>query len=320
LLDFSSNVTMKFGQSIFASFLITFSSAHAVHVPRLVSSPSIKHEINSILDSSQVLVGNANTTVAPATNSSTTKITTKLISPLGGPPTTIRVDINSKFDFVGVRFQGDKDQSFFGVWEYPWNNNLGDNGFEFDFKGLGVSTGVNWDNARAPFFFSSSGYGVYADTLSMGSFDFKTPGQAEFIFNTSSLTYYIILPGKEGDFKSIVSQYVAGLSETITMPPDSGYGPTFWSDDFTQDFHGSVSNAQENFFDVVNHLFDLKIHATSMFADRPYGTGNMSFGNFDFDPKFYPDPVEFIANLLKSGYDLQVGFTPPKHCRAILRT
>lgn len=38
----------------------------------------------------------------------------------------------------------------------------------------------------------------------------------------------------------------------------------------------------------------------------PYGTGNWSFGNFDFDPKYYPNPKEFIANLSASGFDFQV--------------
>lgn len=38
----------------------------------------------------------------------------------------------------------------------------------------------------------------------------------------------------------------------------------------------------------------------------PYGTGNMSFGNFDFDPEFFPDPERFIANLSAYGFDFQV--------------
>lgn len=38
----------------------------------------------------------------------------------------------------------------------------------------------------------------------------------------------------------------------------------------------------------------------------PYGTGNMSFGNFDFDPVYYPTPAQFIANLSAYGFDLQV--------------
>jgi hypothetical protein len=56
---------------------------------------------------------------------------------------------------------------------------------------VGNSVGINWDNARAPFFFSSAGYGVNSDMLHMGTYDFSL---AQFIFNTSSLMYYIVLP------------------------------------------------------------------------------------------------------------------------------
>jgi alpha-D-xyloside xylohydrolase len=32
----------------------------------------------------------------------------------------------------------------------------------------------------------------------------------------------------------------------------------------------------------------------------------MSFGNFDFDPQFFPEPEGLIANLSTFGYDFQV--------------
>jgi alpha-D-xyloside xylohydrolase len=38
----------------------------------------------------------------------------------------------------------------------------------------------------------------------------------------------------------------------------------------------------------------------------PYGTGNSSFGNFDFDPVFYPTPKQFISNISAAGFDFQV--------------
>ncbi|KAH0827202.1 hypothetical protein AYO21_07667 [Fonsecaea monophora] len=219
-------------------------------------------------------------------------------------PNVVRIQYNSSLAFTGAQFTAGPHESFYGVWEYPWNNSLTNNGVEFDLKGVGNALGVNWDNARAPAFYSSTGYGVYADTLDMGSFQF-TPAQAQFIFNTSSLTYYIILATTPGDFKSIIETYTE-LSARITMPPDAGYGPTFWSDNFETDFHGSVSNAQQNYYDVIDHLYANQIHATSMFADRPYGTGNYSWGNFDFDPVYYPTPREFIANLSNWGFDFQV--------------
>jgi alpha-D-xyloside xylohydrolase len=221
-------------------------------------------------------------------------------------PTIAKIEVNTSSTFVGAQFAIARDERIFGVWEYPWRGRLDNHNVTFDLKGVGNSEGINWSNARAPFFLSSYGYGVYADTLNMGSYDFATASHAQFLFNSSTLVYYIILPqGSSSNFKSILTQYMT-LSAKIEMPPDSAYGPTFWSDDFEQDFHGSVSNAQENFHDVVDHLYHDKIHATSMFADRPYGTGNQSYGNMDFDPKFYPDPPGLIRNLTEWGYDFQV--------------
>lgn len=189
-------------------------------------------------------------------------------------PTVVQVSVNSTLDFVGAVFSTDA-ADVFGVWEYPFAGAITNANVSFDLKGVGNSDGINWSNARAPFFIAAGagtgeagGYGVYADTLAMGSYDFGVPGQAQFIFNTSSLVCYIVLPREPGDFKSVLKEYTA-LSARISMPPDSAYGPTFWSDDFEQDFHGAVSNAQENIYDVVNHLYYNEIHATSMFADRP---------------------------------------------------
>jgi alpha-D-xyloside xylohydrolase len=221
-------------------------------------------------------------------------------------PTIARVEVNTSSDYVGARFAIAKDEKIFGLWEYPWNGSLTNSNLMFDLKGVGNATGINWSNARAPFFLSSAGYGVYIDTLAMGSFDFTKPYHCQFIFNSSTMVYHVILPkGPRTNFKSILTQYL-NISSRIEMPPDSAYGPTFWNDDFEQDFHGEVSNAEENILDVVEHLQDSRIHATSIFDDRPYGTGNSSWGNFDFDPEFYPDPAALVEDLSKNGYDFQV--------------
>ncbi|KXS98561.1 hypothetical protein AC578_4322 [Pseudocercospora eumusae] len=257
----------------------------------------------------EILVGRQNTSVKPAWISDNGELN-------GGRGTVDITDINERitkvcvnttYDFVGAHFTANESEKFFGVWEYPFEGNLDNSGISFDFKGVGYAEGVNWANARAPFFFSDAGWAVYADTLAMGSFNFSVSGHAQFIFNTSSLAFYIIKSDhKNGhSLKGILEDY-ATISNTIGMPPDSSFGPTFWSDNFEQDFHEGVTNAEENYYDVVNHLYDNKIHATSMFADRPYGTGNYSFGNFDFDPVFYPNPEQFIANLSSWGFDFQV--------------
>ncbi|KAL9087722.1 MAG: hypothetical protein Q9165_006489 [Trypethelium subeluteriae] len=262
---------------------------------------------NTLVNNSAILAGNTNVSTSPVSASASGTIsnnggqiiTTKLNS------TIFKVEVNTSSPFVGSSFSTSIGASFYGVWEYPWSQRLDNTNVSFELIGVGNEDGVNWDNARAPFFFTTAGYGVYTDTQEIGSYDFTVPGQVQYIFNSSSLVYYIILPETPGNFKSIISQYTA-LSAHIELPADTGYGPTFWSDNFEQDFHAGVHNAQENYYDVVNHLYFNQIHATSMFADRPYGTGNSSFGNFDFDPVYYPTPKEFIANLSAYGFDFQV--------------
>ncbi|KAF2013491.1 glycoside hydrolase family 31 protein [Aaosphaeria arxii CBS 175.79] len=253
----------------------------------------------TVVNNAAILSGTQNTTVSALKNA-TQGLTYELIT-----PTVAKVQLNTTANFHGARFTAEPDTHFFGVWEYPFNYQITNKNVSFDLKGVGNNVGINWVNARAPFFLTSAGYGVYTDTLKMGSYDFTTPGEAQFIFNTSSLLYYIILPKEQGDIKSIIEQYTE-LSSRSEIPSTSGLGPTFWSDDFTQDFHGSVSNAEENIYDVVNHLYYNQIRATSSFADRPYGTGNRSWGNFDFDPKFYPNVEVFLKNLTDWGFDFQV--------------
>lgn len=257
-----------------------------------------------------VVGGNSNTTFSllstDATGSITNNetsgtITSKLIT-----PSIARVEVNTSSSYVGARFAIAKDEIIFGLWEYPWNGTLLNKDLIFDLKGVGNTDGISWSNARAPFFMSSQGYGVYADTLSMGSYDFTQPFHCQFVFNASSLVYYVILSeGSRTNFKSILTQYM-NISSKIEMPPDSAYGPTFWSDDFKQDFHDGVSNAEENVMDVVEKLQENQIHATSIFDDRSSGTGNHSWGNFDFDKKFYPDADGMVKDLTKNGYDFQV--------------
>ncbi|KAF2456052.1 glycosyl hydrolases family 31-domain-containing protein [Lineolata rhizophorae] len=272
-------------------------------------SLAVQLENQTLVANNAVLTGAANSSTAAISASISGQFTNSSgeISAAMLSSTIAKIDVNTANSFVGAQFSTSVDEDIFGVWEYPWSLALSNNNVSFDLKGVANNEGMNWVNARAPFFMSSKGYGVYTDTLAMGSYDFTDPSQARFIFNSSSLTYYIIMPILEeaSPFKSIIEQYT-NLSARITMPPDSGYGPTFWSDDAEQDFHGSVSNAEENFYDILNHLYYNQIHATSMFADRPYGTGNHSFGNFDFDPEFYPDPDAFIANLSSWGFDFQV--------------
>ncbi|KAL1633961.1 hypothetical protein SLS56_002552 [Neofusicoccum ribis] len=261
----------------------------------------------TVIDSIAILAGSLNYTASPISASETGEIangggqiTAEFVS-----ETVAKIQIDAASSYIGAEFEGDPEVQRYGVWEYPWNGKVANENVSYEIKGIGEVTGVNWSNARAPFFLTSNGYGVYIDTLAMGLFDFSMPDSSRFVFNSSSLTIYVILPTAPNDYKSILTQYGA-LSSYIFMPPDSAYGPIIFSDNWETDFHGSVSNAQENYYDVVNHLHANQIRASAFFADRPYGTGNGSWGNFDFNLTAYPTPAEFIANLSSWGFDFQV--------------
>jgi alpha-D-xyloside xylohydrolase len=242
-----------------------FPITNANTIPRSDFPPiTITSDGKTLVTNNAILIGTTNTSLTPINPSTPgVSLTYQTID-----PQVLKIEITaSSSSYIGAEFTFPSTTTFYGVWEYPFSNQLSNTGVSFDLKGVGNGCGINWSNARAPFFISSSGVAVYTDTLDMGSFDFSQPNFVSFNFNTSSLTYYIILPKEEGDFKSLIKEYM-GLSSRIEMPPDSEFGPTFWSDDFTQDFHGNVTNAQENYFDVINHLTEYQIRATDMFADR----------------------------------------------------
>lgn len=191
-------------------------------------------------------------------------------------PNIVKIEVNSSQPHVGAEFTTSDSEHSYGVWEYPWSGKVENSDVSFPLIGVGNDVGINWCNARAPFFFNSAGYGVYVDTPIMGTYDFTDPDSIRFVFDTGSLTYYVIAPEDSADLKRIISDYT-GLSTRGRMQPDSAYGPTYYSDNWNEDFHGDVSNAQENYYDVVNHLYYNEIRGAAMFADRESQLIHQSF-------------------------------------------
>lgn len=166
---------------------------------------------------------------------------------------------------VSAAFSFLEGDSLYGIWEYPWNGSITNNGQSYaDIGVYGDQPGINWANARAPFFFSRSGFGVYVDSASYGTFDFSKGGSVSYTFNASTLSYTVMY---NQNLTALLMEYM-GHSSKIEMPPESGYGPIFWSDNFEEDFHAGVTNAEENYYDVINHLNSNQIRATAFFADR----------------------------------------------------
>lgn len=226
-----------------------------------------------------------------------------------------RIEVKSSKPYVGAKFTNSDQEYFYGVWEYLLSGSLINSNVLFDLKGIGRSEGINWSNARAPFFISSAGYGVYVDTPDMGAYDFNSPGVAQFMFNTSSLTYYIITPQRKNDFKSIIEDDT-GLSARNIMPPDSSYGPHStqtilsktstvmlkWQNRTTMTLWITYTTIRSmpqpcSLIVCCGHFFIFIWLVMMTDPSGPYGTGNYSYGNFDFDPKYYPDPERLVRNL-----------------------
>lgn len=182
-------------------------------------------------------------------------------------PSVVKFDVASDVGVIGAAITFPDEQIFYGAWEYPFNESLSNTDIVYDVKGLyGLDNpGTDWASGRAPFFFTRSGLGFYIDSNSMGRFRFEeSSNSVTFAFNATEITYYVFA---EDEPKKLLEQYGA-LSNTAELPSDIGYGPIFWNNDWNTHWPEGVSNAEENFYDVVDQLYYNQIRATSMFADR----------------------------------------------------
>ncbi len=153
-----------------------------------------------------------------------------------------------------------------GVWEYPWNGAItNENHSGSDIGVYGDQPGINWSNARAPFFFSKSGFGIYVDTTDYGVFDFSQSGQVKFTFNATTLTYSVI-------YNTNLTALLMEFAEPLQQDPDAALtqatGPSSGATTLSRTSTAAWPNAQDNYYDVANHLYYNQIRATAMFADR----------------------------------------------------
>ncbi len=207
----------------------------------------------------------------------------------------------------------DNDERYYGVWEHGYENrNLDNDGLGFNISGVREPDGWNFSgddddidkvyaaSARAPFYMTNAGVGVYAETTARGSFEFDQSNTTGFKFQDSSLTYHVMA----GDYKQILNSYNA-ISGPSFRPPDWSYGSIWWRDDHrvTPSYTGA-NNAQELVLRDAEILQDLQIPSTVMWIDRPYTTGDRGFGGDSFHPGEFPDPDQMVQELDARGMKL----------------
>jgi alpha-D-xyloside xylohydrolase len=203
----------------------------------------------------------------------------------------------------GIRSQiseqfADQGEHYYGIWEMPLSGNLDNRGADHDFLGMRHHQDVNYSSARAPFYVTSRKYGVYVDSVGPGHFTIAQAGKTSFTFEDHELKYDIIYGPTYAD---VFSRYNA-LAGPSVMPPVWAFDSIWWRDDEHDDLR-RARNAQEKVIDDAARLQSLHLPASSIWLDRPYGSGEMGWGNMDFDPSF-PDPPAMIHELKSRGMNL----------------
>jgi alpha-D-xyloside xylohydrolase len=194
----------------------------------------------------------------------------------------------------------DQGEHYYGIWEMPFGGNIDNRGADHDFLGIRHQPDVNYSSARAPFYATSRKYGIYVQSTGQGHYSIAQAGKTSFNFHDAQVKYDIIYgPSYEEIFKRY--NEIAGPS---VMPPLWAFSSIWWRDDEHDDLR-RVKNAQEKVLDDADHLSALHIPAGSIWLDRPFGTGEMGWGNMDFDPSF-PDPPKMVHDLNDRGINLLI--------------
>ena len=192
----------------------------------------------------------------------------------------------------------DQGEHYYGIWEQPFGGSLDNRGADHEFLGMGNERYVHHASARAPFYMTSNKYGIYVESLAQGHYAVAQAGKTTFSFKDSHLAYDIIYGPSYAD---ILNRYNA-LAGPAFMPPLWAFGSIWWRDDHHADLRG-VTNAQEKVIQDADRLRSLHLPAGAMWLDRPYASGELGWGNMDFDSSF-PDPAKMIHDLNDRGMNL----------------
>jgi alpha-glucosidase (family GH31 glycosyl hydrolase) len=198
----------------------------------------------------------------------------------------------------------DQGERNYGLWEYSYYGTGGalDNRGANKHPLLGLSgppVGSGDPSGRAPFYVTSRKYGVYADTLALGSATIAVNDRTSISFDTPALTYHVIYGPSYAQVLSRYNQLAGGS----LMPPLWAFDSIWWRDDHHADFAANaVTSAQALVKKDADTLQRLQIPASAMWLDRPWGSGGGGlggWGNFDFDtgPTGFSDPDGMIADL-----------------------
>jgi alpha-D-xyloside xylohydrolase len=195
----------------------------------------------------------------------------------------------------------DQGEHYYGVWENT-DGGLDTRGVRQELLGLRHVKDVNYPSARAPFYVTSRGYGIYTQSDARGRYEIAVDGRTVASFDDERLQYSVLYgPG----YADVLRRF-HDLSGGSALPPLWAFDPIWWRDDHHHDWEeNGVKSSQALVLKDADVLAQRKIHASAIWLDRPYGTGRYGWGNMDFDETF-PDPAGMIAALRERGLNLVV--------------
>ena len=232
-----------------------------------------------------------------------------------GPDATIRVrftlDIKGEFEKLGVRLLVDPADGFYGLMERVVQ---GSQGFSWE---PGMTEGLNLRgqtvdlytlptvSVYAPFFVSSSGYGVLVEGDWPATYRFGVDadggGRPTLVtIESEDPTFsFLLLPGPQP--VDVVERY-ARLTGLPRTPPDFLLGPGRWRDevwDLPSFYDGTPYDGRFNSMIVEDVLMmdALGIPCTWIVVDRPWASGSFGYGDMEFDDARLPD-IEGMVDWL----------------------
>lgn len=205
---------------------------------------------------------------------------------------TLQVGVADAFQLL-FRDGGDR---YYGGWSFAPGRQLNLRGVRAAVAGAGPHPHLPHASARAPFYMSSRGYGVYIQSLGAGLLDLAVDGDRAGFRWEGPLVRFHLLYGPE--MEALLAHYNA-LAGAPRMPPPWAYGVIWWrrdahtSGDLTLDAQGRLAADAEA-------LRRARLPGAAMVIDRPYMAGPFGWGSLAPDPGF-PDLGGLLRDLDDEG-------------------
>ncbi len=148
----------------------------------------------------------------------------------------------------------------------------------------------------APFWMSTTGYGVWVDTTADATFDMNATSSTDVIVTVAAEKLRVVL-FRGPEFPKILEQFT-GLTQRAIVPPYWAFAP--W---MGRDFYKDDAEVWED----VDRGRELGLPASVILIDSPWET---SYNSYKFNPKQFSDAPAMVKHLHEAGYKLVLWHTP----------